>query len=99
MSSAGFEPTIPAIERLQAYVLGPKATGIGDMNFALFPVYVAGRTADVPPELESEVLVTAVRRQSEFGWKRRLPCVVSSLTDTHRNLSQQTVVFGMSWPN
>jgi hypothetical protein len=29
MSSAGFEPTIPIITRLQAYALDRKITGIG----------------------------------------------------------------------
>jgi hypothetical protein len=30
MLSAGFEPAIPAIERLQAYTLDRTATGIGE---------------------------------------------------------------------
>ena len=37
MLPAGFEPTIPAVERLRAYALGHRATGIGpDLYWANF---------------------------------------------------------------
>jgi len=51
MPSAGFEPTIPAIERVQTNILGLKATGIGDMNLALFPASGADSIVGVPAEI------------------------------------------------
>jgi hypothetical protein len=36
MSSVGFEPVIPAIERRQTYTLDPMATGIGVCKYYLY---------------------------------------------------------------
>ena len=95
MPSAGFEPTIPAIERVQTYILGLMATGIGDMNLALFPVCAADGIVDVPAEIRRQHrpnTVTAVRHQSDFG---TIHCLWSGVSACLQNQTEDWCVWNV----